>query len=779
MPTAEEFVAHARQCYQDGDRAQAERLCWEGLRLSPLHPDAVYLLGAIALETGRPVQALLHLHHAATLRPGDAAFQHALGEAYRAAGRPAEAAARFHEALRLEPSLGAAHHALGLALLDQGDVTGAIASFRQAVALRPESERFHLNLGRALQTQGDVEGAAACYTEAVRLNPRYALAHNNLGVALQAQGRHAEALDRFRQALELHAEYPEAHLNRASSLLAIGEARAARDEYQEAIRLRAGYAKAHLGLARALEALGELPAALAGYREAVRLQPDSVEAYQALGNLLLVQPDWEGARAAFERSLALAPDNPEAFARLVYTRQMLCDWRTLDEDLVRLERDTASALEQGKPSPVVPFCALTLPWTAERQRAIARSHSEATERQAVSRRAALGLCLPEPGPPAGGRLRIGYLSGEFRDHAVAHLTQGLFGLHDRRGFEIFAYSYGSDDGSTYRRRIARDCDHFVDLDPLSVPEAARRIAADGIHVLVDLQGYAGFSRNALLALRPAPVQAHYLGYPGTIAGAFTDYLVGDAVVTPPELWPAFGEAVAVLPDCYLATDREQPISPRPVARAEHGLPAAGAVFCAFNNRYKLEPRLWGVWMRILEQVPGSVLWLSPGGPVAEENLRREARARGVAPERLVFARHVPGKPEHLARHRAADLYLDTLYYNGHTTACDALWAGLPVLTCPGGTFAARVGASLLTSVGLPELIVPDLEAYERRAVHLARHPDELHGLREKLAAQRLTWPLFDTARRVRNLERAYRTMWERYSAGEPPVGFRVAEAAGG
>jgi predicted O-linked N-acetylglucosamine transferase (SPINDLY family) len=776
MPTSQDFIAHARAQYQAGDRARAEQLCWEALRLEPLNPDAIYLLGALSLEAGRSAPALLQLHHAVTLRPADGSFRHALGEAYRSLGRPTEAIACFGEALRLDPGNAGTHHALGLALLDQADTAAAVASLRQAVALRPESERFHLNLGRALQTQGNVDAAAACYTEAIRLNPRYALAHNNLGVTLQSQGRHHEALKRFRLALEIDPHYPEAHLNRGSSLLALGQATAARQEYEEAIRHRAGYAKAHLGLARALEALGELPSALASSREAVRLQPEFAEAHQALGNILLLQPDWESARAAFERCLELGPENPEAFARLVYTRQMLCDWRTRDADLGRLEQDNARALEEGKPSPVIPFCALTLPLSGAQQLAIARSHSLATERQQAALRQALTLCHPPPGLPADGRLRIGYISGEFRDHAVSHQTQGLFRLHDRKAFEVFAYSFGTDDGSAYHHRIREGCDHFIDMGTLDAGECARRIAADGIHVLVDLQGYAGFTRNALLALRPAPVQMHYFGYPGTIAAPFTDYVIGDPVVTPPELWPGFGEALAVLPHTYFPTDNEQMISPRPMTRAECGLPEGAPVFCAFHNRYKLEPLIWGVWMRILQRVPGSVLWLSPASVEAEANLRREAQARDVEERRLIFSQHVPGKPEHLARLRAAELYLDTIYYNGHTTAADALWAGVPVLTCPGPTFAARVGASLLTAIGLPELITTNLESYEERAIHLATHPDELRELRATLAAHRESWPLFDTPRLVRNLEQVYRTVWERHSAGQPPASFRVTES---
>jgi protein O-GlcNAc transferase len=770
MPNLAELHERSWQCYQRGQPAQAEQLCWDVLRLEPLHPGAIYLLGVLALEAGQAARALLHFHHAATLQPANAALHNALGEAYRVAGRPAAAVVCFREALRHDPALAPAHHALGLVLLDQGDPAAAADSFRRALAVRPDHERAHLNLGRALQTQGDLAAAAASYGAALRLRPDYALAHNNLGAVHQAQGEHAAACARFREALRCQGDYPEAHFNLGTSLQALGDPAAARSHFREALRLRPDYARAHFGLGRALEALGELPAALASLRQAVRLDPGYAEAHEAVGDLLLIQPDWEGARATFERVLELQPDNAAAFARLAYTRQVLCDWRTWPADLQRLDADTAGALDAGQPAPVVPFCALTLPWSGARLLAVARSHSDPIARQALPLRRELALAHPPPADqlPPGGRLRVGYLSGEFRDHAVSHLVGGLFGLHDRSRFEVFAYSFGPDDGSSYRRRIARDCDHFRDLAALSLADSARRIHADGIHLLVDLQGYVGFARMGLAALRPAPVQAHYVGYPGSLGADFIDYLIGDPVVTPAESAADFRECLVTLPHAYLPTDHEQPIEAAPVTRGACELPEEGFVFCAFGNRYKIEPRVFATWMRLLAGVPGSVLWLSPAAAAVEQNLRREAEARGVAGRRLVFARHVPDKAGHLARHRAADLMLDTLDYNGHTTAADALWAGLPLLTCPGRTFASRVGASLLRALGLPELIAADLEDYERRAARLALHPPELARLRDTLAERRTRWPLFDTPRLVRNLERAYWAMWENYAAGHPP-----------
>jgi predicted O-linked N-acetylglucosamine transferase (SPINDLY family) len=779
MTSLEDMHARAWQAYHAGQRAQAEQFCWEMLRAEPLHADAIYLLGVLALDSGRPAAALVHFHHVTLLQPANAAFHNALGEVYRARGDRTRAQACFREALRLQPAYAAAHNALGQVLLDDGDRHAAIASFRQAVAVQPNYERAHVNLGRALQLEGDLKGAEACYLRAIELKPAYAIAHNNLGAVLQAYGRTADSLVPLRRALECQPNYPEAHFNLGNSLLALGDPAAARASYEAALRLRPDYARGHFGLGRALEDLGELPLALASFREAARLNPELAEAHKSVGDLLLLQPDWDGARAALERAVQLQPDNARAFARLAYAKQVLCDWRTLAADLDRLWRDAASSLEAGKPSPIIPFCTLTMPWSAAQQLAIARSHAAAISQNVAVLRQNLGFDridaqAQRQDKAGGGRLRVGYLSNEFRDHAVSHLVQGMFALHDREAFEIYGYSFGRDDGSTYRRRIVEGCDVFRDLDKLALEACARRIHDDGIHILIDLQGHTGYSRMNLLALRPAPIQVNYIGHPGTSGADFIDYLIGDPVITPTEAADTLSERLVLLPHCYLAPALEQP-SATTASRAANGLPETGFVFCGFANRYKIEPRMFDVWMNVLKRVPASVLWLSPGAATGAGNLRREAQARGVGSERLVFARHLPSKAEHLARHRLAGLYLDTLLYNAHTTACDALWAGLPVLTCLGGTFASRVGASVLKAVGLPELIVQDLESYENLAVRLAQNPEKLAELRARLDKQRVSAPLFDTRRLVRNLERAYRRMWDLFAAGKAPELIVVKE----
>ncbi len=521
-----------------------------------------------------------------------------------------------------------------------------------------------------------------------------------------------------------------------------------------------------------LESQGQPAEAMAIFESLVHLKPDFGDAWERLALLLMAGNQWDRARMAMEKSVTYSAEPESLRANLIYAKQMLCDWSQRDDDLRSLGEWVDRRLAAGGTGGVTPFFAIVFAWPPSRQLAIATAAS----RELAGKQEALRHELAARRQPRSpGRLRIGYLSGDFYDHAVSHLAQGLFALHDRQTFEIFGYSFGPDDGSCYRDRIQRTCEHFIDVRDLRNRELARRIAADGIDILVEMMGFSGVTRFEVLASRAAPVQVSWLSYPGSTGADFIDYVLGDHCVTPPESGADFSEQLVRLPHSYLITDHEQPISIAAGRRRDHGLPDDGFVFACINNCYKFEPVIFDVWMRILKQVTASVLWLKTGGATMETNLRREAQARGVSPDRIVFTRGILTKPDHLARLRLADLFLDTHFYNAHTTAADALWAGLPVLTCPGETFAARVAASLLTAIGLPELITSDLVEYEQLAVRLAHQPGELQSLRDKLAAHRTTWPLFDTPRFTKNLERAYHTMWEIHAAGQQPRGFEVRE----
>jgi predicted O-linked N-acetylglucosamine transferase (SPINDLY family) len=371
------------------------------------------------------------------------------------------------------------------------------------------------------------------------------------------------------------------------------------------------------------------------------------------------------------------------------------------------------------------------------------------------------------------KLAIGYISADFHTHATAYLIAELLEKHDRGQFDVFGYSYGPDDNSPMRGRLVGAVDRFADLEHASLAESVARIAADEIDVLVDLKGLTRGARTQILASRPAPIQVNYLGYPCTMAAPYMDYILVDDFVVPADQQPFFTEKLVHLPGCYQANDSQREIAPRTPSRAECGLPATGFVFCSFNNSYKITPDMFDVWMNLLKAVPGSVLWLLEGNRFVPVNLRAEARARGVSGERLVFAPKVT-VPDHLARHRLADLLLDCFPVNAHTTASDALWAGCPVLTIAGETFVSRVAGSLLRAIGLPELITTTLEDYQAMALRLARDADLLAAVRGRLEASRLKCGLFDGAQFARNLEQAYVTMWQIHAAGEKPRPFAVS-----
>ena len=659
-------------------------------------------------------------------------------------GQFQEAIAQYEQLITQDPQYAPAWYQLGVIVDNQRQTDQAILAYQKALTINPKYAEVHNSLGIIRVAQKDLEGAIACFQSAILSNPDYAFAHNNLGLAWQMQGKLIKAAVKFQEALEKNPNYPEAYLN--------------------------------LGIV--LEAQENLTGAIACFRSAIHYKADYIKAYNRLGFALLSlamtgKGEVNEAREIFERVLQLQPDSAEAFNYLFYLKEMSCDWHSRQLDLTRIWEQTLQQLETEEPTTIAPFDTLYKPWDRVLLLQVAHSHAQGIERQWAQVRQSLNFTHSRS---LNGRLRIGYLSNDFRNHATSHLIKSLFSLHDRANLEIFAYSFSADDNSEYRHHITVNCEHFQDITNLSIEESARQIFNDGIHILIDLKGYTAGSRSAILALRPAAIQVNYLGYPGTMGAEFIDYIIGDAVVTPPEFADSFSEKLVTLPHSYQVNDYQQVISSTPVTRSQYNLPESAFVFCCFNNNYKIDPLIFDVWMRILTAVPGSVLWLLVRFPVVEDNLRREAQARGISSDRLIFAESHQ-KAEHLARHQLADLFLDTLHYNAHTTASDALWGGLPVITCPGKTFASRVAASLLTAVGLPELITANLEQYEELAIHLAHSPTELSQLKQKLAVNRTTYPLFDTPRFTRNLEQAYRVMWETFADGKSPQAIEVREVA--
>jgi protein O-GlcNAc transferase len=708
----------------------------------------------------------LQLRQLARLRPGDAALQRRLGNTLQAMGDLEGAAAAYRASLQLEPGSVRGHNNLGQVLLALGDRDGAVVCYQQAIALDGGYAIAHNNLGIVHHDEGAYEAAVRCFEKALSLQPAFAQAHHNCAGSLLRLGRYEAALAHCDEALAVNPGLPEAHCRRGDVLRHLNRLLDAHEAYGRAVQQKPGLAQAWVSLGRIMLMLEQPQEAVRYFELARPLQPELVDSRLEYGMALLACKQVEEAIAAHERVAQRAPQHWYLQGVIREARNHACDWRGLAEDRGRI----SDAVSAGQPA-TSPFVFLSLCDSLPLQLRCAQiyaAHEASSETE------------PEPSWPAISsgrrRLKIAYLSADFHSHATAVLMAGVFESHDRDRFETVAVSFGPPDHSPMRQRLARAFDHFLDVQGMDDAAVARTVRDLGVDIAIDLKGYTTGMRAGILGRRCAPIQVSYLGYPGTLGMRQMDYLIADRIVVPPEHAQHYSEKIIWLPDSYQCNDDSRTVAKETPSRAQAGLPDRGFVFCCFNNNYKITPAVFDIWMRLLREAPGSVLWLLGDNVVATRNLRAEAKARGVEPDRLVFAERI-GLEAHLARHRLGDLFLDTLPYNAHTTASDALWAGLPVLTCLGQAFAGRVGASLLNAVGLPELIAASLVEYEARALQLVRDPLRLADLRARLARNRLTQPLFDTGRFCHHLEAAYDILWQRYEGGMAPDSFAVPRLA--
>jgi protein O-GlcNAc transferase len=686
------------------------------------------------------------------------------GFAHHEAGELEQAEALYRKALETDPEHPEALHLLGLVTYQQGDFLKAIELIRRALPELDDLPEAHLNLGNALRETGQLSEAADCYRRAIELDSDYGMAHANLARALNDQRLFEAGLVSAMRAVALIPDFLGAQVNCAAALLGLERFVEAEISLRRAVELAPDKPEAHRDLGETLAHIGRLDEAVTSYRRSLDLNPAYAQAHRNLGNVLKKQGKLGEAMACLERAVELEPDDPETRQTWFSEKLNICDWSGYSDHEVQTRKAIAAQPVLG-----TTWSLLSLQSTPEEQLVCARRFSA---KVAVPQ----ADLLPRPQPRPDEKIRLGYLSADFREHPVSLLIAGLIERHDRRNFEVTGYSCGPGDQSAIRSRLIGAFDRFVEIRGVSDRRAAEQVQADAVDILIDLTGYTAYGKTALLAYRPAPVQVSYLGYSGTMGADFIDYIIVDRFLAPSDQQPFFSERLVHLPGCFLCTDDRREIPESIPTRTECGLPEAGFVFCCFNNAYKITPTFFDIWMRLLRRVHGSVLWLSNANPLARANLAREAEARGVAPERLIFAPRLP-MPEHLARHRLADLFLDTLPYNAHVTTCDALWAGLLVLTCAGNTFAGRVAGSLLRAIGLDELITTSLDEYEALALRLAQRPDLLQRLRTRLEQNRRTRPLFDTARFTRNIESAYQQMAETWRAGRPPVAFAVSPSA--
>lgn len=740
---------------QQNDSALAVRRFDRALRLDPVSLPGMLHRGRALMRAGRLAEAEASFRRAATAAPEKPDPHLQLADLWRAQGKTELALQTYDTLLSRDPHLVIAAYNRAVLLHEAGRASDAMSAYQQTLRLKPDHAEAWMNLGLLLADGNHRSQALECYREALRHRPDFAEAWNNMGVCYAAQRELPQAVDCYSRALQQQPRYAAAFNNLGNALLRLDRPAEAVTLLRRATELEPRLVEAHANLGAALQRHRRLLESAACIQGAAR-------------QVAADNRDGDEAMACYCRALELDPQCLSALGQLVHELQHQCAWAELP-NLVEATVAAATSDVQRQEDPLSPFVFITLPvaTTAAQQR-------EVSGRWARSRgRAAL---VPQPVTVGSDSpIRVGYLSADFRTHPVAELIVELFETHDRSRVCVTGYSYGPDDQSPLRARMIRAVDQFVDLRSSSLSESVARIRNDRIDVLVDLTGFTQHARTEILASRPAPIQVNFLGFPGTLGADYIDYVLVDRFIVPPDQQPFFTEKLVHLPGCYQVNDSQRVIDSTPLSRCDAGLPADGFVFCSFNSNYKITPGMFNLWMQLLQRVDGSVLWLLEGNSRAPQNLRREAESRGIDPERLVFAPRQP-LPRHLARHALADLFLDTFPVNAHTTASDALWAGLPVLTLSGETFVSRVAGSLLTHLELPELVTFSPEEYFQRALLLATAPAQLLSLRRRLELSRVTTPVFDIHQSARAIEKAFELMIQRRRQGLSPAPLMLAPA---
>ena len=752
----ERGVEHHRQ----GRLDEAEAVYRSLLERQPQVAEVLHSMGVLQAQRQRLADAVVWMGKAVEADPGHVTARVNRGNLLRALGRREDALSSYGDALRIEPG----HRDAGLRycslLTELGRMEEALAGYQEVLVSSPEDLEALFNQGVVLAALDRATEAVASYDRVLAIKPDFVEALNNRGIARWKDRQCESAVADYDRALTLRPDYAEAHHNRGIVMTYMRRWDDALASYDRAVACNDEYADAWSNRGSLLADMGRHDEALASYDRALEIKPDFPEALNNRGGVFRKMGLHERSAQDYSRLLTLNSAYEHAIGNRWYAEALVCNWAGFSAS----RQGLIEAIKTGGAA-ALPFQAAVLLDFVDVQIECAKNYARRKYPAAVN-------------PLWAGesyhhkRTRIAYLSADFHDHATSQLMAELFERHDRERLEVSAWSFGPETGDAMRARLRSAFEYFHDVREIGDDEVAAALRAAEIDIAVDLKGFTDGCRPGIFAKRVAPIQVNYLGYPGTTGAECMDYIIGDAEVIPEGHEAYYSEQVVRLPDSYQVNDTKRLIADHTPTRAEAGLPASGFVFCCFNNNYKITPEVFDIWMRLLKAVPGSVLWLLEDNAAASRNLRREAGARGVDAERLVFAGRVL-PPAHLARQRLADLFLDTLPCNAHTTASDALWAGLPLLTCRGNAFAGRVAGSLLRAVGLPELITDDLGTYEALALRLATTPGELAALKARLKQNRLTHPLFDIDRYRRHLESAYATMIEQHRQGKPPQAFSV------
>jgi predicted O-linked N-acetylglucosamine transferase (SPINDLY family) len=707
----QELLVKGFSLHQQGDLIAAGEIYAEILKIQPLHFDALHLSGLIAAQSDQLNVATQLITKAILVNSSNSAAYCNLGNVFLNLGGYEQAIENYTKALTLKSNYEEALYSRGLAYQRLSQLYQAETDYKSALSVNPKHIGTLTNLGNVFQLQKRYDEAIFIYGKAIDLNLPFAEPFNNRGNLYHEQRRFEEALADFDKALAINPNYPEALSNRANSFFYL-------KQYDKALE---------------------------GYAKAIVLKPNYAEALHNRGNLYRELKLYELAMADYDLALTIKPDYEYLKGVHFATKMNICDWSNLEDEWKAVCED----IERSKKT-IAPFMVIPISDSADLQRRVA-------ELWVNDKHPTQPMPIFKSKYQEDQKIRVGYFSADFHEHATMYLMAQLFELHDKSCFETIGFSFGPDKQDSMRARAVAALDQFHDVRDRTDNEIAQFSRDLGVDIAVDLKGFTIDSRSGIFSYRAAPIQINYLGYPGTMGTKFIDYIIADREVIPEQLRHLYSEEIVYLPGCYQVNDRKREISQRIFTREEVGLPNEGFVFCCFNANYKITPTTFNVWMRILKSTPGSVLWLYQDSEISAENLHKEAEIRGVERSRLIFAKKMT-LADHLARHRLADLFLDTLPCNAHTTTSDALWTGLPVLTCAGQTFASRVAASLLHAVGMPELVTNNHAEYESLAIRLGANPMQLSALKEKLNTRRLISTLFDTNKFVENLEALYKDL---------------------
>ena len=796
----------------------------KALVINPNYVEAHYSLGLTFYDLGQLQDTIKSYKQVLTIKPDFAGMHNNLGNVYRELDELDAAVKSYEKAIAIKPDFFEAFFNKGITFQALDQLGSAVKSYKDAITINPDYFEALNNLGVALNNLGEIDEAINCYKAAIAINPDYAEAHNNLGIVFKELDKLDSAADCHKKAITIKPDFTEAHNNLGIVFLDLNQLSQAAKSFEQAIILKPDYAEAHNNLGIVLKDLGKLDGAINCYERAIAIKPDYIEAHNNLGitlmdlgeleasakcyaNALDIRPNYtyalnnlgvvfnrlgrldeanncyelalnfnaryaeaysnrgnlmtdfgryEEALEDYQKAFKLQPDIDYMLGNILNTKMYVCIWDDLSEQIDEL----LQKINNGD-KVIGPFAALTITDDPDLQKKVAEIY--ANEKFPIRN------VLPKiEHYPKHKKIRIGYFSADFREHPVSTLTAELYEIHDRRHFEVYAFSYGPDTKDEMNLRIKAGVDHFYDVRMMSHKEVVFLSRSLEIDIAIDLGGFTQHSRAEVLSMSVAPIQVNYLGYSGTMGTEFMDYIIADNIIIPEENKQCYSEKITYLPDTFMVNDTKIKVSNRNFTREETGLPSNGFVFCCFNNHYKITPKVFNSWMRILSQVNGSVLWLSKANKTIVENLKKEAESKGIDEARLIFAPRLEFIEDHLNRVKLADLFIDTLPYNAHTTSSDALRMGLPVLTCLGKSFASRVAASLLSAVGLPELITTSQEEYEALAIELATNPKQLKAIKDKLAQNLPSAPLYDTPLFTKHLESAYKTMYDRYHEGLEP-----------